>query len=85
MSDAVFNTRNRFRGVVALPLSHIFRDVFLCRLIVIVQRSHLRACTFNDGPAVGDPNCGQSVADDHAMMPESIRWFLGCTRSTSPE
>ena len=58
----------------------MFRDVFLCRLIVIVQRSHPRACTFNNGPALGDPNCGQS-ADDHAMMPESIRWFLGCTRS----
>ena len=29
------------------------------------------------------PNCGQRVADDHAWVPKSVCWFLGCVRSTS--
>ena len=55
------------------------------RLINFVKRSHLRFCTLDYGTAVGNPNCGQRVADDNARVPKSICWFLGCIRSTLSE
>ena len=65
-------------------VSHVFRDVFVCRLVT-VKRSHLGSCTHDFGTAVGNPNCGQRVADDHAWVPKSVCRFLGCTRFTSPK
>ena len=57
----------------------------MCRLIIVVKRSHLGSCTLDYGTAVGYPNCGQRVADDHARVPKSVCWLLGCIRSTSPQ
>ena len=67
------------------PNFSVFRDVFMGRLVILVKRSHLRPCTLDNGTAVGNRNCGQRVADDHARVPKSVYWFLGCIPSTSPE
>ena len=40
-----------------------------CRLVIVVERSHLGSCTLDYGTAVGNPNSGQRVADDHARVP----------------
>ena len=67
------------------PRSHMFHDVFVCRLLIVVKRLHLGSCTLDYGTAVGYLNCGRRVADDHARVPKSVCWFLGCIRSTSPK
>ena len=72
-------------GCRSLQFPHVFRDVFVGRLINFVKRSHLRFCTLDYGTAVGNPDCGQRVADDNAGVPKSVCWFLDCIRSTSPE
>ena len=57
---------------VRAQFSHVFRDVFMGRLVILVKRSHLRSCTLHHGTAAGNPNCGQRVADDNAPVPKSI-------------
>ena len=63
---------------------HASRDEFMGRLVILVKWSHLESCTLDSGIAVGNPNCGQRVADDSARVPKSVCWFLGCIRSVSP-
>ena len=54
--------------------SDMFRGVLVCRSTATAKRPHLRPCTVGHGPAVGDPNCDQCVADDNTRMPESPGW-----------
>ena len=74
----------------------MFRDVFVCRLVIVVKRSNLGSCTLDNGTAVSYPNCGQRVADDHARVPKSAGCFFfaafaprlqnqwGCPTCSSP-
>ena len=54
-------------------------------LVVFSKRSYLGLCALGHGTTIGNPNCGQRVADDHARVPESAGWSFCCVRSTSPK
>ena len=71
------------RWAVVLPDLSVFRDVFMCRFVIVVKRSHPGSCTLDYGTAEDNPICGQRVAEIHARVPKSVCWFLGCIRSTS--